>query len=71
MALLVGAIRRGTRMALAMEARGFGALPCRTSARIHRVRASDWAWIVGAAALSATAIGVSVAVGTWRPLLGG
>lgn len=70
LALLVGAIRRGTRMALAMEARGFGALPCRTSARIHRMRRLDWAWIGAAAVLAALAIGVSSAVGTWRPLLG-
>ena len=33
MALLVGAIRRGARMALAMETRGFGAMPCRSVAR--------------------------------------
>lgn len=70
LALLVGAIRRGTRMAQAMEARGFGALPCRTAARVHRVRASDWAWIGAALLLAAIAIGVSVAVGTWRPLIG-
>jgi energy-coupling factor transport system permease protein len=71
LAILVTAIRRGTRMALAMEARGFGALPCRTSARMQRMRAGDWGWIVGAGALAATAIGVSVALGTWRPLFGG
>ena len=70
LALLVAAIRRGTRMALAMEARGFGALPCRTAARIHRMRPSDWAWIGAAALLAALAIGISVAVGSWRPLLG-
>jgi energy-coupling factor transport system permease protein len=70
LALLVGAIRRGTRMALAMEARGFGARPCRTSARIHRVRAGDWAWIAGATVLAAVAIGVSVYAGVWRPLIG-
>jgi energy-coupling factor transport system permease protein len=70
MALLVGAIRRGTRMALAMEARGFGARPCRSSARIHRLRAADWGWIAAAIGLAALAIGLSMAVGTWRPLLG-
>lgn len=70
LALLVGAIRRGTRMAQAMEARGFGARPCRTVSRVQRMRASDWGWIAASAALAAVAIGVSVALGTWRPLLG-
>jgi energy-coupling factor transport system permease protein len=70
LALLVAAIRRGTRMAAAMEARGFGALPCRTAARVQRVRPSDWAWIGAALVLAALAIGVSLIVGTWRPLLG-
>jgi len=53
-----------------MEARGFGARDCRTVARVQRVRASDWGWIVGAAVLGAVAIGVSLAAGTWRPLIG-
>ena len=70
LALLVGAIRRGTRMAQSMEARGFGAMPCRTFARAQVVRATDWAWIGGAVLLAAIAIGVSVALGTWRPLIG-
>lgn len=70
LALLVGAVRRGSRMALAMEARGFGALPCRTVARVQRMRPGDWAWIAGAVALAVAAVGVSVALGTWRPLLG-
>jgi len=70
LALLVGAIRRGSRMALAMEARGFGAMPCRSVARVQRMRAGDWAWIGGAALLGAMAIGISVALGTWRPLFG-
>jgi energy-coupling factor transport system permease protein len=69
-ALLVGAVRRGSRMALAMEARGFGARPCRTVARVQRMRAADWAWLVGATVLAAAAIGVSLALGTWRPLFG-
>ena len=45
LSLLVAAVRRATRMALAMEARGLGARSCRTSARISRMRGSDWAWI--------------------------
>jgi energy-coupling factor transport system permease protein len=70
MALLVGAVRRGSRMALAMEARGFGAAPCRTVARVQRMRTADWGLILGAVLLAAAAIGLSVALGTWRPLLG-
>ncbi|HEX5041162.1 MAG TPA: energy-coupling factor transporter transmembrane component T [Candidatus Limnocylindria bacterium] len=69
-ALLVGAVRRGSRMALAMDARGFGALPSRTVARVQRMRPADWGWIAGAFALAAVAIGVSQALGTWRPLFG-
>ena len=68
--ILVMVIRRGTRLALAMEARGFGALPCRSVARPQRMRPSDWAWIAGALALASAAIGISLALGTWRPLLG-
>lgn len=69
MALLVGAIRRGSRLALAMEARGFGALPCRSVARPRRMRAADWGWILGAAVLAAGAVAISLGLGTWRPLL--
>ncbi len=70
LAILVTAIRRGTRMAVAMEARGFGALPCRTSARVQRMRASDWGWMGAALVLATVAIGISLALGTWRPLIG-
>jgi energy-coupling factor transport system permease protein len=70
LALLVGAIRRATRMSGAMEARGFGALACRTSARPQRMHLGDWGWIAGALVLSALAVGVSQALGTWRSLLG-
>ncbi|HET9417306.1 MAG TPA: energy-coupling factor transporter transmembrane component T [Candidatus Limnocylindria bacterium] len=70
LAILVTAIRRGTRMALAMEARGFGAMPCRTSARVQRMRRADWGWVAGALLLGVVAVGTSIALGTWRPLLG-
>jgi energy-coupling factor transport system permease protein len=70
LAILVTAIRRATRMALAMEARGFGAMACRTSAREQRMRPSDWAWIGAAVVLAAAAVGISLALGTWRPLIG-
>lgn len=68
--LLVSAIRRGARMARAMEARGFGARPCRTVARPQRMRVADWGWILGALLLAGGAISASIALGTWRPLLG-
>lgn len=70
LALLVGAVRRGSRMALAMEARGFGARECRTAARTMRMSAGDWAWVAGGVGLAATAVLTSLALGTWRPLLG-
>lgn len=68
--LLVGAVRRGARMAMAMEARGFGALPCRSVARVQRMRQGDWAWIGGAVALAIGAVALSLSLGTWRPLIG-
>jgi len=70
MALLVAAIRRASRMAVALDARGFGGSECRTIARPQRMRLADFVWIAGAIALSAVAIGTSIALGTWRPLLG-
>ena len=70
MALLVGAVRRGSRMALAMEARGFGALECRTVARIQRMRITDWAILLGSVVVAAAAVAISMALGTWRPLFG-
>jgi energy-coupling factor transport system permease protein len=70
LALLVGAVRRGSRMALAMEARGFGSRTCRSVARPQRMLPADWAWMAGAVALGAGAVALGLAAGTWRPLLG-
>lgn len=67
-ALLVQAIRRGTRLAMAMEGRGFGT-QSRTWSRISRFHARD-AWLVLCAfAFSAAAVGAAVAAGTWRLIL--
>ncbi|HEY7527242.1 MAG TPA: energy-coupling factor transporter transmembrane component T [Candidatus Limnocylindria bacterium] len=66
LALLIGAVRRATRLAAAMEARGFGARRCRTAARPERVRRADWLLLAGAAALGLAAVGISLAAGTWR-----
>ncbi|MGW4500634.1 energy-coupling factor transporter transmembrane component T family protein [Micromonospora sp. NPDC004336] len=69
-ALLVGAIRRGTRLAVAMDARGFDAGTPRTVARRQRFAAADALLIAGAAALAGAALTVSVLLGTFRPLIG-
>src|SRR4029453_13347197 len=66
--LLVGAVRRGTRLALAMDARGFDATPPRTLARPQAVRPSDVALVIGAFVLLATAATVSIAFGTFQPV---
>ena len=67
-ALLVQAIRRGTRLAMAMEGRGFGTSR-RTQLRQSRFHARD-AVIVGVGVLmSAAAIGAAVAAGTWNLIL--
>ena len=67
-ALLVGAIRRGTRLATAMDARGFDSGVPRSHARQQRFAAADAGLIAGAAAVAALAIGVSLAAGTFRTL---
>ena len=67
--LLVAAIRRATRLALAMDARGFGSRNCRTVARPRALVRQDGALVAGALVLAAGATAISVALGTWRPLL--
>jgi len=64
--LLVFAVRRGTRLATAMEARGFGAPVERTWARTSRLSRRDGVALVGALAIVAVAIAVAVAVGSFR-----
>ncbi|MCS5499091.1 energy-coupling factor transporter transmembrane protein EcfT [Cnuibacter physcomitrellae] len=64
-ALLVLSIRRGSKLATAMEARGFGARADRTWARPSRFRARDWLLLGGALLVGATALLVSIAVGSF------
>lgn len=68
--LLVGAVRRGTRLALAMEGRGFGSAECRTFARVQRMAGRDWWLLAAAAGLAGVALAVSLASGSWRFLFG-
>jgi energy-coupling factor transport system permease protein len=62
LALLVGAVRRATRLALAMDARGFGTAACRTIARPQRMRVADWGLLLAAIALGAVALGIGSAL---------
>ncbi len=69
MALLVQAVRRASRLAVTMEAKGFGAGP-RTWARVSTFSALD-VW-VGAAGLlvAAASVGAAVVLGSWNPVFG-
>jgi energy-coupling factor transport system permease protein len=67
--LLVAAIRRGVRLALAMDARGFARLTCRTIARPQPFTVRDRMLVVCALALSIGAILLGQLLGTWRSLL--
>lgn len=70
-ALLVLSIRRGSALAVAMEARGLGASRRRTWARPSRLGAGDVLLLLAGAAISGTAVGVAIAVGAWNPALTG
>ncbi|QEO15777.1 energy-coupling factor transporter transmembrane protein EcfT [Agromyces intestinalis] len=67
-ALLVLAIRRGSKLATAMEARGFGADLPRTWARDSRVGAADWLLIAIAVAVAVIALAGAVVAGTFHPV---
>jgi energy-coupling factor transport system permease protein len=67
LAVLVAAVRRGVRLATAMEARGFGATEVvRTVARPQPFLARDWWLVVGAVVAVSAATAIAVAVGAWR-----
>jgi energy-coupling factor transport system permease protein len=70
MALLVGAIRRATRLALAMEARGLGSSRQRTVARRQRFTRRDGMVMAASAAAGAAASGISLLLGSYRFLFG-
>lgn len=66
LAMLVLAIRRGSKLATAMEARGFGGDGERTWARPSRLGARDALLIVIGLAVAAIAAWVSVSTGHWN-----
>ena len=67
--LMVQAIRRATRLAVAMEARGFGAGP-RTWARESTFSGIDAGVVLVGMLIAALAVTASVLAGTWNFILG-
>ena len=67
--LLIAAIRRATRLALAMDARGFASRSCRTLARPRAFAPHDVAFVGAAIASVVIATATSLALGSWRPLI--
>jgi len=64
--LLVFAVRRGTKLALAMEARGFGSDIPRTWARTSRLHGRDAVALLGGGTIMALALAAAVWAGTFR-----
>nr|WP_234661846.1 energy-coupling factor transporter transmembrane component T [Agromyces marinus] len=67
-ALLVLAIRRGSKLATAMEARGFGSETTRTWARVSTVGPRDVLLIVLAVLIAAVSLAGAVWAGTFHPV---
>lgn len=65
-ALLVLSLRRGSKLATAMEARGFGGRTRRTWARPSTFGVAEWVLIAIGVAVVAIATGTAIALGTWR-----
>jgi energy-coupling factor transport system permease protein len=70
-ALLVLAIRRGSALATAMEARGFGSGAVRVWARDSAWGWREWAVLATGLAIGLLSIAASVAAGTWNFIVGG
>ncbi len=68
-AMLVLSIRRGSKLATAMEARGFGAPVARTWARESRFGGREWGLLAVGAMIAALAVSVSVVTGSWTFIL--
>lgn len=64
--LLVLALRRGAKLATAMEARGFGRYPTRTWARPAQWGKAETWLVLGCCLCSLLSLGIAVAVGSFR-----
>jgi energy-coupling factor transport system permease protein len=69
--LLVGAVRRGSRLATAMDARGFDSGITRTNARGSELHRRDAALVAGSVLVCAVAVTLSVLAGAWSPVFVG
>jgi energy-coupling factor transport system permease protein len=70
-AVLIASIRRGVRLATAMEARGFDSGSERSIARPQPMRPADWWLIASTVVVVLLVTAISVAAGSWAPALGG
>lgn len=71
-ALLVGAIRRASRLAVSMDARGFDSVTAaRTNARGSVLRHRDYAYVAVAVTVCLAATTAAVLTGLWHPLFAG
>ena len=66
--LLVGAVRRGSRLATAMDARGFDSGIVRTNARGSRLHRRDAVLVAATVGICAVAVTLSVRTGAWSPI---
>ncbi|MEV6306408.1 energy-coupling factor transporter transmembrane component T [Actinoplanes sp. NPDC051861] len=69
-ALLVAALRRGGRLAVAMDARGFDSTAPRTHARRQHFTAADTALLTCAVTAATAILTLSLALGVFRPVVG-
>ncbi len=69
--LLVSALRRGSRLATAMDARGFDSGIPRTNARGSRLHGRDVLFVLATVGVCATALTVSITAGAWHPVFVG
>lgn len=69
-ALLVLAIRRGSKLAVAMEARGFGGTTPRTWARESRFGWREWFVLIAGLMVGMMAITAAVVTGHWNFIVG-
>lgn len=67
--LLVFAVRRGGKLATAMEARGFGGTRSRSWARRSVLRARDVLFMIVGGGVVAVAVAAAVLLGSWRWVL--